>query len=150
MVDSTLIEANLRAALRADPRIPAPDEIAIGASEGGVTLRGTVGSFGQRRAALELASETEGVADVIDELQVRLLDDHRRSDAEIRGAALQRLMWNVEIPSESVDVKVRDGWVTLTGDVDFQFQSNEAFAEVARLRGVVGVVNQIRVYEPIR
>jgi len=50
-----------------------------------------------------------------DELKVRLLDDSTRADADIRGIALQSLMWDVEVPSESVDVNVREGWVTLKG-----------------------------------
>jgi osmotically-inducible protein OsmY len=88
------------------------------------------------------------VRDVYDELQVRLLNDNRREDAEIRGAALQRLMWDADLPSGSLDVKVTDGWVTIEGDVDFQFQSDEAFDDVATLFGVVGVTNEIRVTTP--
>ena len=53
--------------------------------------------------------------EVLDELKVRLLDDSTRADADIRGIALQSLMWDVEVPSESVDVNVREGWVTLKG-----------------------------------
>jgi osmotically-inducible protein OsmY len=79
---------------------------------------------------------------------VRLLNDNRRDDAEIRGAALQMLMWDVEIPAELLDVHVGDGWVTLKGDVDFQYQSDDAFDDVASLMGVVGVTNEIRVTTP--
>jgi osmotically-inducible protein OsmY len=78
---------------------------------------------------------------------VRVLDGYARKDAEIRGAALQLLMWDVEIPSDSLEVGVVDGWVTLSGEVDFQFQSDDAFEDVASLYGVVGVTNEIRVRE---
>jgi osmotically-inducible protein OsmY len=149
MIGSIEIESDLRAQLLADPRIPAPDEIAIKVDGGTVTLRGTVGSFAQRRAAVSDARNTEGVYDVFDELNVRLLDAYQREDAEIRGAALQWLMWDIEVPSDSVDVKVTDGWVTLTGDVDFQFESDCAFDDVASLFGVVGVTNEIRVIEGV-
>jgi hypothetical protein len=57
-----------------------------------------VGSFAQRHAAVTDARRTRGVFDVYDELQVRLLDENRREDAQIRGAALQRLIWDTEIP----------------------------------------------------
>jgi osmotically-inducible protein OsmY len=142
------IEEDVRSELRLDPRIPDPVEIAISASDGLVTMRGTVGSFSQRRAAAGDARKISGVYDLDDQIQVRLLDDYMREDAEIRGAALQRLMWDVEIPASTVDVKVEDGWVTLKGDVDYQFQSDDAFDDVASLFGVVGVTNEIRVTTP--
>jgi osmotically-inducible protein OsmY len=131
-----------------DQRISDPVEIAVSADGGTVSLRGTVGSFGERRAAVKDARNVEGVYDVIDELQVRLLDEYRREDSEIRGAALQILMWDIEVPAELIDVKVEDGWVTLKGGADFQFQSDAAFDDVATLYGVVGITNEIRVTTP--
>jgi osmotically-inducible protein OsmY len=143
------IEAEIISRLELDPRIPAPDEIAVSASDGRVTLRGTVGSFAQRRAAVDDTRNSPGVEEVHDELEVRLLDEYRRDDAEIRGAALQALIWDVEIPSELLDVEVRRGWVTLTGRVGYPFQSDHAFDAVASLTGVTGVTNEIKVVEPI-
>jgi osmotically-inducible protein OsmY len=145
MLTSIAIEDAIRSALELDPRIPDPAEIAISADDGTVTLRGTVGSFGQRRAAVEDARRLDGVYEVFDELNVRLLNDSRREDAEIRGIALQILMWDVEVPSESVDAKVSEGWVTLNGDVDYQFESDAAYDDVASLYGVVGITNKITV-----
>jgi osmotically-inducible protein OsmY len=141
------IRADVSAALAEDPRLPFADEIAVSAYDGTVTLRGTVGSFAQRRAAASGARRTVGVAGVYDELEVRLLDEDRRKDAKIRGHALQRLIWDSELPGDYLDVHVADGWVTLKGDVDFQFQSDAAFDDVARLHGVTGVTNKIDVTE---
>jgi osmotically-inducible protein OsmY len=139
-------EDELRAALASDPRLPYPDEIAVDVVVHGVaTLRGTVGSFAQLRAAVADARRTRGVELVDDRLQVRILDRDRRHDAEIRGAALQRLLWDAEIPGDNIRVTVKDGWVTLKGEVLFQFQSDEAFNRVASLHGVTGVTNEIRV-----
>jgi osmotically-inducible protein OsmY len=138
---------DVRAELAGDPRLPYADEIAVEAYGDAVTLRGTVGSFAQQRAAVADARRTPGVVDVLDELQVRLLDDDRRKDAEIRGAALQRLAWDSQIPGDYLDVSVRDGWVTLKGEVDYQFQSDIAFDHVAGLYGVTGVTNEIKVVE---
>jgi osmotically-inducible protein OsmY len=143
------IEAEIISRLALDPRVPAPDEIAVSASGDRVTLRGTVGSFAQRRAAVDDTRSTPGVEDVHDELEVRLLDEYRRDDAEIRGAALQALIWDVEIPSELLDVEVKRGWVTLTGRVGYQFQSDRAFDAVASLTGVTGITNEIKVVEPL-
>jgi osmotically-inducible protein OsmY len=85
------------------------------------------------------------VLDVFDELQVRPLDRDRREDAEIRGAALQRLMWDPELRPDYLDVHVKDGWATLKGDVDHQFQSDRVFDHVATLAGVSGITNHIKV-----
>jgi osmotically-inducible protein OsmY len=134
--------------LRLDPRISRPTEIAVAATDGLVTLRGTVESFGQHRAAVGDARSTAGVDDVHDQLKVSLLGSSVRDDDEIRGAALQILIWDAEVPAESVDVKVQEGWVTLTGRVDYQFQSNAAFEDVASLYGVFGMNNDIRVSTP--
>jgi osmotically-inducible protein OsmY len=144
---SDRIQADVRAALADDPRLPYPREIAVEVTDGIVWLRGTVGSFAQLRAAVADARCTAGVNEVYDDLQVRLLDADRRKDAEIRGAALQRLIWDAELPGDYLDVKVKDGWVTLKGDVAHQFQSDGAYEHVASLRGVTGVTNEIRVVE---
>ena len=143
------VTRDVRAELAQDPRLPYADEIAVETFGETVTLRGTVGSFAQQRAAVADARRTRGVVDVYDELQVRLLGDDRREDAEIRGAALQRLVWDSEIPGDYLDARVDDGWVTLKGDVDFQFQSDLAFDDVAGLQGVTGVTNEIRVVERV-
>src|SRR3954470_17342291 len=145
---SNHIEDEVRTEIAGDPRIPYPDEIAVDIVVNGVaTLRGTVGSFAQLRAAVGDARRTPGVEMVDDRLQVRLLDRDRREDAEIRGAALQRLEWDAGIPGDAIRVSVKDGWVTLKGYVTFQFQSDEAFNRVASLHGVTGVTNEIRVDE---
>jgi len=141
-------EDAVREVLSLEQRIPDPDQVAVSAEAGIVTLRGTVGSFGQRRAAVHDAANVVGVDDVNDELKVRLLDESRREDADIRGMALQILMWDADVPAELIDVKVDEGWVTLTGDVSYQFESDAAFEDVADMLGVVGVTNSIRVTTP--
>jgi osmotically-inducible protein OsmY len=145
---SPQIEHDVRRELAADPRIPFPDAIVVEAFGGAVSLRGTVGSFRQRRAAVADARGTKGVVDVYDELQVRLLDDDRRADAELRGEALQRIVSDPILPADYLDVHVRDGWITLKGEVDEQFQSDAAFEHVADLGGVTGVTNAIKVIQP--
>jgi len=67
----------------------------------------------------------------------------------IRGAALQRLAWDSKIPGDYLEVGVKDGWVTLKGEVASQFQSDMAFDDVASLDGVTGVTNQIEVVEQL-
>jgi hyperosmotically inducible protein len=139
----------VRRQLADDPRLPFDDEIAVETNEGVVKLRGTVGSFAQDRAAIANARRTAGVYEVFDEMKVRLLDEDRRADAEIRGAALQRLMWDPMLNAEYLDVHVKDGWVTLSGDADRMFQSDRAFDHMTSLRGVTGVTNEIKVAQRV-
>jgi BON domain-containing protein len=146
---SDRIQDDVRNALADDPRIPYPAEIAVEAYGGAVILRGTVGNFAEKRAATADARRTRGVDTVDDELRVRLMDRDQREDAAIRGAALQRLMWDPELVADYLDVKVKDGWVTLTGDVDHQYQSDQAFDHVASLYGITGVTNEIQVVEAL-
>src|ERR1700760_3673544 len=136
--DTPLADAVI-ANLDLDPRIPDSLEIAVAEDDGIVTLRGTVESFSQRRAAGHDAKDVDGVYDIDNQLKVSLTGSDRRDDDEIRGAALQNLIWDVEVPSDLVDVKVSDGWVTLKGNVSYQFETDAAYEDVASLYGVVGV-----------
>ena len=145
MLTDNLLEDAVLNRLRLDPRIADYTEIAVSADDGMVVLRGSVESFGQRHAAAEDARKAEGAHDVDNQLKVNLIDADRREDDEIRGVALQALIWDTEVPSDSVDVKVRDGWITLEGDVSYQFQSDAAYDDVATLYGVYGVTNKIKV-----
>jgi osmotically-inducible protein OsmY len=147
LTDMPLADAVL-ASLDRDPRIPDSLEIAVDAADGAVTLRGSVESFSQRRAAGNDAKKVEGVYDVDNQLKVSLSGADRRDDDEMRGIALQSLIWDVDVPADAVDVKVDDGWVTLTGNVSYQFESDAAYDDVAGLYGVVGVTNEIRVSNP--
>ena len=148
MLTNTPLEDEVITSLDLDPRIPDSLEIAVSAGDGTVALRGSVESFRQRRAAVEDARKVDGVYEVDDQLKVSLLGPDRREDDEIRGAALQVLIWDIEVPSDSVDVKVTDGWITLKGDVSYQFQSDAAYDDVASLYGVYGITNEIRVTNP--
>jgi osmotically-inducible protein OsmY len=145
VLTNTSLEDAVMDTLDLDPRIPSPVEIAVSADGGAVTLRGTVERFNQRRAAVQDAKKIDGVYEVDDQLKVSLAGTDRREDDEIRGVALQALIWDTEVPSDTVDVKVEDGWITLKGDVSFQFQSDAAYDDVASLYGIYGVTNEIRV-----
>jgi osmotically-inducible protein OsmY len=148
MFKNSPLEDDVIARLEDDPRIADSAEIAVAGDGGIVMLRGTVERFSQRWAAENDARGVEGVYEVINHLKVNLLGADRREDDEIRGAALQNLIWDAEVPSDHIDVKVQDGWVTLKGDVSFQFQSDAAYDDVSRLYGVAGVTNEVKVTNP--
>ena len=149
LTDNSLEDAVINS-LELDPRILNSNDIAVSADDGMVVLRGSVESFGQRRAAAQDANtialqQTHGAYEVDNQLKVNLPGTDRREDDEIRGVALQALIWDTEVPSDSVDVKVQDGWITLKGDVTYQFESDAAYDDVATLYGVYGVTNDIKV-----
>lgn len=144
MSQNISLEEEVLAALSRNPRIVNAKAIAVSERDGTVTLRGAVSSFRQRRAAVEDVKSVAGVDAVVDDLEVRLLDDDVRDDA-LLGAVLQRLIWDTDVPAESIDVKVRDGWVTLRGRVKHQYESDAAFDEVASTKGVGGITNEIKV-----
>jgi osmotically-inducible protein OsmY len=148
VLTNTPLEDGVIASLDRDPRIPDSTDIAVSADGGVVTLRGTVENFSHRRAAVDDAKKIDGVYEVDDQLKVNLIGSDRREDDEIRGVSLQALIWDTEVPSDSVDVKVHDGWITLTGEVSYQFESDAAYDDVASLYGVYGVTNEIKVNEP--
>src|ERR1700749_3625494 len=105
MFKNSPLEKDVIARLEDDPRVADSAEIAVVGDGGIVTLRGTVARFSQRRAAERDARGVEGVYEVINHLKVNLLGPDRRKDDEIRGAALQNLIWDAEVPSDSLDVK---------------------------------------------
>jgi osmotically-inducible protein OsmY len=121
--------------------------IAVSADDGVVTLRGTVGSFRQKREAKQDAQRVYGVEMVSNELQVRILDAERRDDAELRGAVLQALTLDSLVPS-TIDAKVDAGWVTLTGTANWQFERDEAQFIASNVLGVVAVDGEIELVAP--
>ena len=142
MLTNTPLEDEVKASLARDPRIPVRPRSRYRRNAGSCGLRGTVERFSQRRAAAEDAAKIDGVYEVVNHLKVNVLGVDRREDDEIRGAALQSLIWDADVP-DSVDVSVRDGWVTLKGQVNEQYQSDAAYDDVSRLYGVYGITNEI-------
>lgn len=143
MSNENVVVDEIRAALERDPRIPHPTEVAVSEKHGTVTLRGTVRSPDQRRAAVRIADSTPGVRVVQDELRVDPRD--RSVDDELRGAALQALMSTDGVPAERIEATVANGWLTLKGDVKHQYESDAAFDAVRGLPGLGGITNKITV-----
>jgi osmotically-inducible protein OsmY len=143
MADDNTITEEIRAGYIRDDRIPHPAEIAVSVQTDTVTLRGTLASPHQIRAAVDIAETTRGVRQVASELSLDPRD--RWEDGEIRGRALQALISNDNVPAEHVDVHVADGWLTIKGGVKHQTENDAAFAAVSKLQGVGGITNEIKV-----
>ena len=121
--------------------------IAVSAKDGNVTLRGTVGSLREKREAYKAAQRVFGVISVDNQLQVRLLTDLGRLDADIRGDILQALMLDSLVP-KTVDASVKDGYVTLTGTVNWQYERDEAEFVASNIVGALDVFNTIEIKHP--
>jgi osmotically-inducible protein OsmY len=124
-----------------DPKVDS-EAIAVSAENGVVTVRGTVGSFREKREVKKAAERVWGVVSVTNELGVELMGDQRREDADLRGDVLQALILDSLVPT-TVDVWVDHGLVGLTGTVDWQYQRDEAEFIAGNVIGVVGVENDI-------
>jgi osmotically-inducible protein OsmY len=117
--------------------------IGVTANAGVVTLTGHVQSFAQKVAAERAAARVKGVRAVAGDIEVKLPYDIRRADEDIAGAAIERLAWDASVPPDAVEIKVEKGWITLNGEVDWQFQKEAAEQAVRTLIGVIGVSNRI-------
>jgi osmotically-inducible protein OsmY len=141
MPDIPLTEA-VNEELLWDPRVD-PVEIAAEADYNGhVTLRGTVGSFRQKHEARRAAERVVGVTKVKNDLRIQILDVDRRVDSDVRGAVLQVLMLDSLVPS-TIDAKVKDGFVTLTGSASWQFERDEAEMVAMNVIGVTGLEDEV-------
>jgi osmotically-inducible protein OsmY len=130
--------------LKWDARVR-PNEIGVVVKDGVVTLTGWVDSYTKKWAAEEAAQRVRGVKAVANDIEVRLPSSAERTDADIAAAAVRSLEWDAFVPTDRLKVTVSKGWVTLEGEVDWQFQKEDAERVVRRLSGVRGVSNLITV-----
>lgn len=119
------------------------EDVAVAVKDGVVTLAGTVDTFAQRYAAERAAARVKGVRAIANELMVKLSRTTERSDSEIAHSALNALKLDIEVPDPRIQVKVANGWITLTGNVDWNYQRLAAERAVRYLTGVKGIVNSI-------
>jgi osmotically-inducible protein OsmY len=128
--------------LKWDPSI-GRTEIAVVARDGVVTLSGQTDSFAKKWSAMKAAERVAGVIAVADEVNVKLPTDYRRTDVDIAHAVANALRWDVQVPDEKVKARVNEGWVTLDGEVEWEYQRSAAVRAVRFLTGVRGVSNNI-------
>ena len=138
------IQRDVIAELRWDARVK-PNEIGVQVKGGVVTLTGWVDSYMKKWAAEEAAHRVKGVKAVANDVEVRLPGDSQRTDADIAAAVVQALESDASMRLEKLDVTVAKGWVTLQGEVEWQYQKEDAERVVRRITGVKGVTNLIAV-----
>ena len=132
----------MTADLESDPSINA-SHVGVAAADGVVTLTGHLSTFAEKYAIERALQRVEGVKAIALEVDVKLEPGHKRSDSEIAGAVESALSWHALVPAERIQAKVEKGWVTLKGEVDWEYQRQNAEKAVRPLTGVVGVSNLV-------
>lgn len=118
-------------------------QVGVAVNDGVVLLTGHLKTFAEKEAVEKAVQRVAGVRAIAVELDVRLEPRHQRHDAEIAAAIETAFKWHAQIPEERIRVKVEKGWVTLSGEVDWDYQRHNAELVARPVTGVVGVVNDI-------
>jgi len=141
--DATL-KRDIEAELAWDPAIRS-SAVGVGVKDGVATLTGHIETYAEKRAIEKALQRVSGVRAIALELDVRLSPEHRRSDTDIAQAAEVAMKWNTLVPVDKIRVTVDNGWVTLRGQVDWDYQRRAAEGAVRPLMGVVGISNDIAI-----
>jgi len=144
MKTDSQLQRDVMKELEWEPRIDGA-HIGVAAKDGVVTLSGSVPSYGEKYEAVRAAKRVYGVKAVVDEIEVKLPSSSERTDTDIAEAAVRALKNNLSVPDEKIKVTVREGWITLEGEVEWQHQKTAAESSVRYLVGVKGVSNLIMV-----
>lgn len=140
-ITNELLRDDILAELDADPRVDAT-RIGVAVEDGVVTLTGTVPYFPHKWSAEQAAKRVNGVVAVVQELTVDLPAMHMRNDGDIAHAIADALTWNISVP-DTVQATVHNGYVTLSGVVDWNYEREEAESVTRRIAGVRGINNTI-------
>ncbi|OYZ24338.1 MAG: hypothetical protein B7Y39_01395 [Bdellovibrio sp. 28-41-41] len=130
--------------LKWDPSVT-HEHIGVMVDDAIVTLSGTVPTYIEKWAAEKAAQKVAGAKAVVEKIQVKLASSSERDDNTIAKAVVQQFKWNVQVPEQLVKASVEDGWVTLSGEVEWDFQRNAAAKCIRGLAGIRGVSNSITI-----
>lgn len=142
MKTDTQLQQDVMAELQWEPAVHA-SQIGVEVKDGVVTLAGEVSSYTEKINAERAAQRVHGVKALAVAMTVKLSQFGQRTDADIAASARNILGWTSSLPADAVQVMVEGGWLTLSGDVAWQYQRQDAADCVRYLTGVVGVSNQI-------
>ena len=148
MTDKEL-KRHIEDALNWEPSFDAAD-IGVSVDNGVATLRGDVATFAARSTAERVTLGVYGVKAVANDMNVKLPGEYQRTDSDIAQAAVNALQWNTVVPTNRVSIAVSNGWITLKGNVDWQYQKDAAARALRDLTGVRGVNNTLTVQPHVR
>lgn len=138
------LQNDVLAELKWDPIVNATD-VGVIVKDGVVTLTGHLASYAEKYAAERAAQRVSGVKALAIELTVRLPASYERTDADIAMTAESAIEWNAIVPRDKIHPMVEKGWITLIGEVDWDYQRRAAEAAVRNLLGVKGVTDLVKI-----
>jgi osmotically-inducible protein OsmY len=145
MKNNEELQKDVQAAIKWEPLLNAA-EIGVTVKDGVITLTGVVDNYTKKSQAEDAAKNVAGVKAVVEKIDVQFNSSWpKKSDRDIASAVLNAFKWNWSVPNDKVKVKVENGWVTLEGDLSFNYQSEAAKEAVKNLTGVTGVTNYIKI-----
>jgi osmotically-inducible protein OsmY len=144
MMNDKQLQQSVTEELAWDPSITS-GHIGVTARNGVVTLSGHVPSYWEKRSAETAARRVKGVKAVVEEIKVQLSGGNLWTDEKIAARALEYLASDASVPKDQIKLTVEKGRVTLTGEVDWNYQKSAAEHDVQRLIGVVGITNEIKI-----
>lgn len=136
------LKQDVIAELTWEPSVNA-SQIGVEVKDGTVTLAGHVDSYMEKLAAERAAQRVSGVKGLAVEMDVRLPGLNKRTDADIARSAQNVLEWTTSVPRDAVKVKAENGWITLSGELEWDYQRDAAKGAVRYLLGVVGVTDEM-------
>ena len=137
------LKRDVSAELAWDPAVRST-AIGVAVKDGVVTLTGHLDTFAEKHAVSRAVQRVAGVKAVALELDVRLSPDHKRNDTDIATSAEHALQWNTSVPAQAISLTVDHGWVTLRGEVEWDYQRRSVEKAIRPLIGVVGISNEIK------
>jgi osmotically-inducible protein OsmY len=144
MKTDSQLQQDVMAELKWEPAVHA-EQIGVEVKNGVVTLAGEVSSYTEKVNAERAAQRVNGVKALAVEMKIKLSQFGERTDADIAASAKNILGWTSTLPADAVKVRVEGSWLTLSGDVEWQYQRQDAAESVRHLSGVTGVSNEIAI-----
>ena len=140
----TELQKDVMSELKYDPSVKVSD-IGVIAKNGTVTLNGYATSYNEKWEAVHATKRVAGVKAIADDIEIQLPASYHRTDTDIAAAAINQIDWSTTIPTGTVQATVRNGWITLDGEVEWWYQKNAAGSLVKQMAGVKGVTNSISI-----
>lgn len=145
MKTDTQLQQDVIAELKWEPLLREA-EIGVSARDGIVTLSGSVDGYAKKSQAEDAIKKVAGVRAVVEKIEVKFHNSWaKRDDGDIAGEIVNAFKWNWEVPAANVKAIVEKGWVTLEGEVEWNYQSDAAREAVKTLAGVTGVTNNLKI-----
>lgn len=144
-----LIRRDIMTELEYDPSIDAAN-IGVAVEDGIVTLTGHLPTYAQKATVVTAVRRVKGVRAIAEKIEIRLANDKKTADDQIAERVAQILEWDAEVPHNRIRITVRDGWVSLAGDVEWHYQRKAAEDAVRKLSGVKAIVNNISIKSGVR